>query len=699
MEKLDKKPNKLINEKSPYLLQHAYNPVDWYPWSEEAFEKAKKEDKPIFLSIGYSTCHWCHVMEHESFEDEEVAKIINENFVPIKVDREERPDIDNIYMNVCMMMTGGGGWPLTILMTPDKKPFYAGTYFPKESSYTRIGLKDLLLKISEMWKNEREALLNRSEKVLEHLKDYVKAKSGNEKLPSEVLDHAYQELKDRFDRYYGGFGNKPKFPSPHNFMFLLRYWKRTGKENALSMVEHSLKMMRLGGIFDQIGFGFHRYSTDERWFLPHFEKMLYDQAMLSMAYTETFQATKNPFYKKVAEEIFQYVLRDMTDERGGFYSAEDADSEGEEGKFYVWSIDEIREILKEDADLFIKIFNITEEGTYREEATGKLTGTNIPFLKKTLKELAQDLEMPFEELEEKVEKMRKKLFDVREKRVHPLKDDKILTDWNGLMISALSKASQAFNNPDYAESAKKSADFIISTMKGKDGGLFHRYREGEVSFKGNIDDYAFFIWGLIELYEATFETKYLEEAINLTEYTIKHFWDKENGGFFFTPDNTDEELIIRQKEVYDGAYPSGNSVMLYNLVRLSRMTGRTEFEKYAEKETKAFSFDAQRMPSAHTMFLIGFDFLINETFEIVVVGEKEEKDTKEIIRTIYDRFLPFSVLLLKYRNSNIEKIAKYTEELTQVNNKATAYVCKNFSCNLPSTDKEKILELLGEKGE
>ena len=699
MEKLDKKPNKLINEKSPYLLQHAYNPVDWYPWSEEAFEKAKKEDKPIFLSIGYSTCHWCHVMEHESFEDEEVAKIINENFVPIKVDREERPDIDNIYMNVCMMMTGGGGWPLTILMTPDKKPFYAGTYFPKESSYTRIGLKDLLLKISEMWKNERESLLNRSEKVLEHLKDYVKAKSGNEKLPSEVLDHAYQELKDRFDRYYGGFGNKPKFPSPHNFMFLLRYWKRTGKENALAMVEHSLKMMRLGGIFDQIGFGFHRYSTDERWFLPHFEKMLYDQAMLSMAYTETFQATKNPFYKKVAEEIFQYVLRDMTDERGGFYSAEDADSEGEEGKFYVWSINEIREILKEDADLFIKIFNITEEGTYREEATGKLTGTNIPFLKKTLKELAQDLEMPFEELEEKVEKMRKKLFDVREKRVHPLKDDKILTDWNGLMISALSKASQAFNNPDYAESAKKSADFIISTMKGKDGGLFHRYREGEVSFKGNIDDYAFFIWGLIELYEATFETKYLEEAINLTEYTIKHFWDKENGGFFFTPDNTDEELIIRQKEVYDGAYPSGNSVMLYNLVRLSRITGKTEFEKYAEKETKAFSFDVQRMPSAHTMFLIGFDFLINETFEIVVVGEKEEKDTKEIIRTIYDRFLPFSVLLLKYRNSNIEKIAKYTEELTQVNNKATAYVCKNFSCNLPSTDKEKILELLGEKGE
>jgi hypothetical protein len=694
METKNKKPNRLINEKSPYLLQHAYNPVDWYPWSEEAFEKAKKEDKPIFLSIGYSTCHWCHVMEHESFEDEEVAKIINENFVPIKVDREERPDIDNIYMNVCMMMTGGGGWPLTILMTPDKKPFYAGTYFPKESSYTRIGIKDLLLKISEMWKNERESLIKRSEKVMEHLKDYVKAKSGNEQLPKEVLDHAYEELKDRFDRYYGGFGNRPKFPSPHNFMFLLRYWKRTGKENALQMVEHSLKMMRLGGIFDQIGFGFHRYSTDERWFLPHFEKMLYDQAMLSMAYTETYQATKNPFYRKVAEEIFEYVLRDMTDKNGGFYSAEDADSEGEEGKFYVWSYNEIKKILGEDSDLFVKIFNITEEGTYREEATGKPTGTNIPYLKKPLDEIAEELGVPFEELEKKVEEMRKKLFEIREKRVHPLKDDKILTDWNGLMIAALSKGAQAFNNSEYLNSAKKSADFILDKMKMEDGGLYHRYRDGEVSFKGNIDDYAFMVWGLIELYEASFETKYLEEALNLTNYAVEHFWDKENGGFYFTPDNTDEELIIRQKEVYDGAYPSGNSVMLYNLARLSKMTGKTEFEKYAEKETEVFSFDVQRMPSAHTMFLIGFDFMVNETSEIVIVGEKDKEDTRKFIRALYDNFEPFVVALLKYPTSNLEKIAEYTKNLTEIEDKATAYVCKNFNCNLPTTDIGKFLELV-----
>ncbi len=693
----NKKPNRLINEKSPYLLQHAYNPVDWYPWGREAFEKAKKEDKPIFLSIGYSTCHWCHVMEQESFEDDEVAKILNENFIPIKVDREERPEIDNIYMNVCMMMTGSGGWPLTILMTPDKKPFYAGTYFPKESSYTRIGIKDLLLKISEMWKKDRKSLLNRSEKVMEHLTDYVKAKAGNEQLQKEVLDHAYEELKDRFDRYYGGFGNRPKFPSPHNFIFLLRYWKRTGKENALSMVEHSLKNMRLGGIFDQIGFGFHRYSTDERWFLPHFEKMLYDQAMLSMAYIETFQATRNPFYKKVAEEIFEYVLRDMTDDKGGFYSAEDADSEGEEGKFYVWSYKEIKEILDDDADLFIKIFNITEEGTYREEATGKLTGTNIPYMKKTLNEIAEDLGISFDELKQKVEKMRKKLFQIREKRVHPLKDDKILTDWNGLMIAALSKGAQAFNEKKYAEFAKKSAEFILSTMKMEDGGLYHRYRDGEVSFKGNIDDYAFMVWGLIELYEATFETKYLKEAIELTNYAVKHFWDEENGGFFFTPDHTDEELIIRQKEVYDGAYPSGNSVMLYNLGRLSRITGKTEYDKYAEIETKAFSFDVQRMPSAHTMFLIGFDFLINETFEIVIAGDKEKETTKEMIRTIYDRFLPFTVLLVKDKNSKIEKIASYTQNLIQIEDKPTAYICKNFSCNLPTTDKEKVLELLGEK--
>ncbi|MBD3398333.1 DUF255 domain-containing protein, partial [Candidatus Micrarchaeota archaeon] len=486
-------PNRLIDEKSPYLLQHAYNPVDWYPWGEEAFEKARREDKPIFLSIGYSTCHWCHVMERESFEDPEVAEAMNDAWVSIKVDREERPDIDHIYMTVCQMMTGSGGWPLNIIMTPDKKPFFAGTYFPKNSVYGRIGMMDLIARVKELWTEQRGTVLESAGKVMSALKQ-IPDQSPGPPLSPEVLDKAFQELSQRFDDTYGGFSEAPKFPTPHNMMFLLRYWKKKSEYRALEMVEKTLKGMRKGGVYDHIGFGFHRYSTDREWLLPHFEKMLYDQALMVMAYTEAYQATKDEHYREVAREVIRYVLRDMTDEKGGFYSAEDADSEGEEGKFYVWTKAEAAQVLDpEELDIFVNAFNILPEGNFREEATGKITGANIPHLRKPMSDLASQLNMAEEDLREVLESARKKLFEAREKRVHPYKDDKILTDWNGLMIAALSKAGKAFDEPQYVRAAEKAADFVFEHLLNEQGRLLHRYRGGESGIEAHVDDYAFMI--------------------------------------------------------------------------------------------------------------------------------------------------------------------------------------------------------------
>ncbi|MFW9897624.1 MAG: thioredoxin domain-containing protein, partial [Candidatus Thorarchaeota archaeon] len=447
--------NKLKSEKSPYLLQHAKNPVNWYPWGEEAFNKAKYEDKPIFLSIGYSTCHWCHVFAHESFEDQEVAKLMNEVFVSIKVDREERPDIDKIYMTVCQMMTGSGGWPLTIIMTPDRKPFFAGTYFPKETRFGRIGLIDLIKRIKELWKNQKSELIDSANQITFRLQNIDQESPGD--LFTEItLKNAFRQLSIQFDYVNGGFGTRPKFPTPHNLIFLLRYWKRTGEEKALEMVEKTLLEMRKGGIFDHIGFGFHRYSTDSTWLVPHFEKMLYDQALIALVYIEAYQATKNDLYKHTTKEIFNYVLRDMISEEGGFYSAEDADSEGEEGKFYVWTKNELEQILESNEfDLAINTFNVKESGNYREEATQKKTRKNILYLKN----------LPNKEKFALIEKIRLKLFKEREKRIHPHKDDKILTDWNGLLIAALAKGAQVLNDDHYLQIAKKSVNFILSKLR------------------------------------------------------------------------------------------------------------------------------------------------------------------------------------------------------------------------------------------
>ena len=693
---IKKHHNRLKLEKSPYLLQHADNPVDWYAWGPEAFEKAIKENKPIFLSIGYSTCHWCHVMAHESFEDPEVARLMNDVFICIKVDREERPDIDNIYMRVCQMMTGSGGWPLTILMTPDKKPFFAGTYIPRESQHGRLGMMDLVPRIKEVWDTQHDEILKSADKITASLNQIAHDASGPE-LDKSTLKTAYDQLTGRYSEQYGGFGNAPKFPSPQNLLFLLRYWQSTNDEKALRMVVKTLQSMQNGGIYDHVGFGFHRYSTDSHWLVPHFEKMLYDQAMLAMAYTEAYQATGINEFEETAKEIFTYVLRDMTDKEGGFYSAEDADSEGVEGKFYVWTEDEIRQTLKGDeADLIINVYSIDKIGNFRDEASGENTGANILHLNKSLTEIAFKNKESVDGLKESVETARQKLFAVRNKRVHPHKDDKILTDWNGLMIAALAKGAQAFDEPKYAEAAKRAADFILTGMRREDGRILHRYRDGHTAILANVDDYAFLIWGLLELYETVFDVDYLQAALDLNSEMIKYFWDEKDGGFYFTAEDA-EELIVRQKEIYDGAIPSGNSVAVSNLFRLSRITANTDFEDKANKIMLAFSKDVESAPSGYTQMMVALGFGIGPSYEIVIVGNPEADDTKEMLSSLGKHFIPYKVILLKHddqETADITKIAEYTEYHSSFDGKATAYVCLDFACKMPVTNTEEMLKLL-----
>lgn len=690
------KANRLIHEKSPYLLQHAYNPVDWYAWGEEAFEKARNENKPIFLSIGYSTCHWCHVMEHESFEDEETAGLMNETWVSIKVDREERPDLDHIYMTVCQMMTGSGGWPLNIIMTADKKPFFAGTYFPRETRLGRIGMLDLAPRIKEIWTTRRDEVIQSANKIVLALRQ-VPEESPGQVPGKDVLAQAYEELSQRFDPLRGGFSQAPKFPTPHNMLFLLRYWKRTGDVRALEMVEKTLESMRLGGIYDHIGFGFHRYSTDSEWLVPHFEKMLYDQALLVMAFTEAYQATGKSHYAKTAAEILTYVLRDMTAPEGGFYSAEDADSEGVEGKFYVWNIGEIQRVLDPaEAALVTKAFNLKPEGNFNEEATGRLTGSNIPHWNKSSAEIAADLGTSAGDLENRLENARIKLFQARGQRVRPHKDDKILTDWNGLMIAALAKAAQTLNNREYSDAARKAADFVLTVMRNPSGGLLHRFRDGEAGLTAHVDDYAFFIWGLIELYEAVFDVRYLDAALELNQYLIEHFWDADMGGFYFTADDG-EALLVRKKEIYDGASPSGNSVAALNLIRLGRMVADPELEKKADRIARAFSGAIRQFPSAYTQMLLALEFAAGPSHEVVIAGIPDAQDTAEMLRVLREPYLPNKVVLMRPLNDDvaeIEHLAEFTKDHNSIDHQATAYVCVNYNCQLPTVDPRKMLELL-----
>jgi uncharacterized protein YyaL (SSP411 family) len=680
--------NRLINESSPYLQQHAHNPVDWYPWGDEAFEQAKKEDKPIFLSIGYSTCHWCHVMERESFENEQIAEIMNEHFVSIKVDREQRPDVDQIYMNAVQLMTGSGGWPLSVFLTPDGKPFYGGTYFPPKDSYGRPGFERLILSIADAWKNRRQELIDSAGNLSELLKS-PPGPVDKRKLSLQVLTGAFKYFQDSFDAANGGFGFAPKFPQPTNLSMLLGYWYRAGNEQSLQIVEKTLDAMAKGGIYDHIGGGFHRYATDTRWLVPHFEKMLYDQALLSKVYLQAYQITGNKKYAEISKEIFDYVMRDMTEPKGGFYSAEDADSEGTEGTFYLWEPKQIASILDEDqAKVFNAFYGVTPKGNFEEDKTIIHVATSVEQLGKVFGTNPEDIENILRDA-------RTKVFRERQKRIRPHRDDKVITAWNGLMISSLAYGGAVLDEEKYIAAAKRSAEFILSTLY-KNNRLMRYYRNGQVIEKAFLDDYAFMAMALLDLYEATFEAKWLIEAKKLSEEMIELFADREKGGFFFTGKDG-ERLIARTKPSSDGAIPSGNSIAALVLLKLGRLTMDPHFTEQADRTLEAFSQQLEQSPAYSSAMLTAVNFWLGPTQEIVIAGSVDTTDTKQMLKLVHSKFLPNAVVLLHEQGNKgtaIEQIIPFVKNQTAIEGKATAYVCENYVCNRPVNSIEGFEKMI-----
>ncbi|WP_315169387.1 thioredoxin domain-containing protein [Metaclostridioides mangenotii] len=671
-ENIKRQANKLIDEKSPYLLQHAYNPVYWYPWGEEAFKKANTEDKPIFLSIGYSTCHWCHVMEKESFEDDEVAEILNREYVSIKVDREERPDVDSVYMSVCQAMTGSGGWPMTIVMTPDKKPFFAGTYIPKQNMYGRLGIIELLGKISYMWENEHHKLLKSSDEIVEHLKGTTSKSLGNSMLSKNLIDDSYKVFEEIFDSKYGGFGEAPKFPSPQNLMFLLKYYKLEGNNKALEIAEKTLQGMYRGGMFDHVGYGFSRYSTDEKWLAPHFEKMLYDNAMLVIAYLEAYQITKNELYKDIVVKTLNYIVREMRHSEGGFYSAQDADSEGEEGKFYTFTYPEILEVLgDEDGKYFAEYFDISVQGNFE--------GKNIPNLIKNDR---------FEFHDDNINSMIKKVFEYRQGRMELHKDDKILTSWSALMSVALTRAYKVLGDESYLSYAVESVDFIEKNLFS-DGRLLARFRDGHSDYMAYLDDYAFLIWSYIELYESTFEKSYLDRAVKLNKDCIDLFWDNKNKGFFLYG-NDSEELFLRPKDLYDGAMPSGNSVASLNLIKLSRMITDIELEELSKSLLNLYTDSLRRSPSGYSFYLLSLMYELYPSRELIAVL-KDGDDMKQLQEDLREYYSPNITVMVK---KVWEEETGLLKEYTLKNDKSTYYICEGKSCNPPFNEHDLIKKFL-----
>lgn len=687
----DKRYNHLKGEKSPYLIQHVENPVDWYPWGEEAFQKSKRENKPILLSIGYSTCHWCHVMARESFEDEEMAQLINEVFVPVKVDREEHPDVDSTYMAACQIMTGQGGWPLTVFMTSDLKPFFAGTYFPRDDSELSIGLRSIVLNLKDLWEKNKNQLLESAGKITDALNQITSTKIGE--LPAEsTLQLAYESLGSSFSEY-GGFGTSQKFPSPNLLIYLLRYHEKTGEKGALDMVEETLMAMRMGGIWDHVGFGFHRYTVDPKWLVPHFEKMLYDQAQLTMVCLEAYQVTGKDEYREMVEKILEYVLRDMTSQEGGFFSAEDAESQGVEGKFYLWSQKEIKEILdQDDFKLFTRIYKVKERGNYLDERTGLFTGENILHLEKPLEKTAEEMDLSAVELKGKIDTILSTLFKEREKRVHPSKDDKVLTDWNGLMVAALSQAGRVLKEKRYTEAALKAVEFIKGNLY-QDGKLYHRYRDGEVKEEGYLEDYAFLVWGLLELYQTTLDSSWMEWAYELNQITLDKYLDKDNGGFYQTSEDI-KEVLMRRKDHHDSALPSGNGITLLNLQKLASILEDQELGDAAIKQEKAFATLVNQTPTGHIIFLIGMINRIGPFYEVVVAGE-DQADTGEFLEILQQNYLPRVVYSLNLPEEKwLKNKVKSFPEKTPIDGRTTAYICKEGTCKLPINNPHKLLEEL-----
>ncbi|MGH9628236.1 MAG: thioredoxin domain-containing protein [Bryobacteraceae bacterium] len=697
--------NSLINESSPYLLQHAHNPVNWHAWGPEAFEKARTEDKPIFLSIGYSTCHWCHVMERESFEMEDVAEVLNRHFVPVKVDREERPDVDRIYMAFVQATSGSGGWPMSVWLTPDLKPFFGGTYFPPDNRYGRPGFKNILEQLAAAWQNERERIVESSTDVVEQLKGMSRViPEAGSFIDPGVLESGFFQFRRTFDSRLGGFGGAPKFPRAVAYNFLFRYFYRTGNEEASEMVLFTLREMAKGGMNDQLGGGFHRYSVDARWFVPHFEKMLYDQAQLAVSYLEAYQISRDGVFAETARDIFEYVLRDMTDADGGFFSAEDADSvvdpakpeEKGEGAFYIWTQDEIERILgKPTADWFSYRYGVKPDGNVDEDPHHEFTGRNILYQAHTIEETAERFGADVERVSETLRDAQQKLVAERSKRVRPHLDDKVLTSWNGLMISALAKGFQVLGEERYLAAAQRAADFLLSRMY--DGNLLlRRYRAGDAAIPGFLDDYAFLTQALLDLYEADFDSRHLQAAIELTGRMLDLFEDTENGAFFSTAAG-DEDLVLRMKEDYDGAEPSGNSIAVLNLLRLAKLTGSDRYREAAHKALRAFSSRLRGMASSVPQMLAALQYSVAAPKQVVLVGSQDAPDTREFLRTLHSRFLPDHAVLLIENDQSRKAMAAHVPvlaDMKQQDGRATAYVCENFACQLPTADLAKFSELL-----
>ncbi len=672
---MENKNNHLKNETSPYLLQHANNPVNWYPWNDKAFEIAKREDKPIFLSIGYSTCHWCHVMAHESFEDIEIAELLNKDFISIKVDREERPDIDSIYMNVAQILTGQGGWPLTIVMTPDKKPFFAGTYLPKHGVFGRLGMSDLLNTVSKRWKDSKDKLLETGNDVIEAVSSYLEDEAiGDNALNRNTIIKSITSLKNRFDTNFGGFGDKPKFPTPHNLMFLLHAYKLGLDDEALEIVEKTLDSMYLGGIFDHIGYGFSRYTVDEKWLIPHFEKMLYDNALLVIVYSEAYQLTNNEIYKYIVEKTLEYIEREMTSIEGGFYSAQDADSEGEEGKYYTWDYDEIKNILGNDGEDFIELYNISIAGNFENKNIVNLIG--------------KDIEVP----DKNTISFFEKLYSYRLSRYPLHKDDKILTSWNAMMIIAYAQAGRIFKNKKYIKIAERANLFIKEKMTHEDNTLYISYREGKASGNGLLDDYAYLIWANLELYKTEFNIEYLEDAINLYKKVNELFLDT-NGGYFLSPINNDD-LLFRPKEYYDGAIPSGNSIMAYVLSVLSKLTGDISIQDDANLQLQSFNSNFESQPIGYTFALKALLLNLYPTVELVaIIGNNSIDELKSKLGNIYSPQLS-TIVITDENKDRILKLSPFTSVFINSKEIPLFYLCENYTCLEPESSIDNIINKL-----
>lgn len=685
-----KHTNRLINETSPYLLQHAHNPVDWYPWSEAAFAQARLENKPLLLSIGYSACHWCHVMEHESFENEAIAKLMNDNFVSIKVDREERPDLDQIYMNAVQMMTQHGGWPMTVFLTPAGIPFYGGTYFPPEDRYNMPGFPRVLLSVAEAYRDKPEDVQRTADSLLAELQR-MSAGGGesNELLATDLLDAAHRGIIRNYDSSNGGFGSAPKFPPAMNLEFLLRIHDRTGDQNALEIVSHTCRKMAEGGIYDQLGGGFARYSTDARWLVPHFEKMLYDNALLSRHYLHYYQVTRDELARRVIEETLDYVVREMTGPVGGFYSTQDADSEGEEGKFFVWSVDEITEALGgEEARLFCAYYNATRAGNFE--------GKNILNVTRSLADVAQTEGVTVELLQKAVTAGRQKLFEIRERRIKPVRDEKILTAWNGLMLASFAEAAAILERADYAEVARNNARFVLDKLR-REGLLLRTYKDGEAKLNGYLEDYAFLIDGLLALFEATGESEWFAEAKQLSDTMIAEFWDENEGGFFFTG-KSHEELIVRSKDYFDNATPSGNSVAAEVLLKLSVLTDNEDYRRLAVTVMRLIAQPMQRYPSAFGRALSALDFHLSSPKEIVILGEPELEQTQLLNREVWKHYLPNKVVVqASIVDTSLGQAIPLLNGRALLDNKPTAFVCEHYTCQQPVTNAEDLAAQLHNK--